>query len=87
MAYQEPINKYHLIDEIGIDIAYHKIHPCVVAEYEAREAAVFGNYTWKEFNELELGEKAMCIAHYRMHHKIDAVVQQEVTEYSKRRSR
>ena len=83
MAYQRPISKYQLTSELSIDIRYQKVHPNIVSEYEAMEAAVFGGYTWMAFTALQAEEQAVAIAHYRMHNRIDSVVQQEITRYTK----
>ena len=61
------------------------MHPGVVSEYEALEAAVAGNYTWTQFTRLSVEDKALCVARYRMHNRIDSVVQQEVTLYMRRK--
>jgi hypothetical protein len=37
------------------------------------EAARFGLYTWKEFQELDGDEMSDCIAHYLTHGQIEAV--------------
>lgn len=87
MAYSKPIQLYPISHDFNVDIRYHKIAPSVVAEYEAREAANFGHYTWEQFGVLDLDTKVECIAYFRMHNKIDAVVQQEVTAYTKSKQR
>ncbi len=84
MAYQRPIQKYHLRREINIDIRYHKVHPNIVADYEAMEAARFGHYTWVAFNRQSILERARCVAEYRMNHRIESVIQQEIADYTKR---
>lgn len=85
MAYQRPLQSYHVRREINIDIRYHKVHPNVVAEYEAMEAARFCNYNWGVFMRQPLYEQARCVAEFRTHHRIDAVVQQEIADHTKRK--
>lgn len=87
MAYQRPISRYRITNDLNIDIRYCRIHPNVVPEYEAMEAAVFGNYNWIEFNKLDLETRALCVAQYRMHNRIDSVINQEITAYSKAKAR
>ena len=55
-----------------------------MSEYEAMEAAVFGHYNWEQFSKLTTDRQAQCIAQYRIHNRVDAVVNQEVADYSKR---
>lgn len=85
-AYRKPIQNYRIINEVNIDIRYHKVHPGVVAEYEVLEASKFGNYTWEAFQALDVESKARCIAHNRLHNRIDNVIQQEISAYVKRRT-
>lgn len=84
MANRKPVKQYPLRHDIPIDIAYTKIHPNIVSEYEAMEAAVFGHYNWEQFSKLTLDKQALCVAQYRVHNRVDMVVNQEVADYSKR---
>lgn len=84
MAFQNPIKKYRIRHEIPIDIRYHKIHPNIVSEFEVMEACVACNYNWEEFLKLPLDRQAVCVAQFRMHNRIDSVVNQEVSDYSKK---
>lgn len=58
-----------------------------MSEYECREVAVASLYNWTQWLELDEGERAMCVAHCRVHHAIDANVQQAYTRYSERQAR
>lgn len=78
---------YRIVNEVQIDIRYHRIHPNIVPEYEVREAAIYGHYNWDEFVGLDRVEKALCLAQFRVHHRIDNVVQQEITSYTKSKMR
>src|SRR4051794_17097063 len=42
-----------------------------VAEYEAREAAIYCHYNWTEFQQLGRDERAACVAQYRIHIAIE----------------
>ena len=55
------------------------------AEYEVREAARFGNYNWREWQELEGLEQAEVIAHYRLNNAIEAHLNDAVNAEIKRR--
>lgn len=84
MESQRPISKFPIRREIPINIAYQKIHPAIVAEYEVREAAVFCNYNWSQFSLLTMEEQALCIAQFRLHNRIDMVVNQIAADHAKR---
>lgn len=43
-----------------------------VPEYEAREACIYSNYNWMQYQELDWQERAYTIAQYRMHNLIEA---------------
>lgn len=49
-----------------------------VSEYEVREAARFGNYSWSAWLELDYADRAVAVAHYRIHHLIEAHVNDAV---------
>lgn len=83
MANRKPISLYKTVSDINIDVAYLKIHPNIVSEYEAMEACIFGNYTWEVFQALPVDRQAECIAQYRSHSRVDSVVQSEITLYHK----
>lgn len=85
--WNRPINKYPLRREIPIDLAYVRVHPRIVPEFECREAAVFCHYTWMEYMELPDYEQAACVAHHRRHTQVESVIQQEITDYTKRKGR
>jgi hypothetical protein len=43
-------------------------------EFEAREAARWGNYTWPAFCAMDGEEQSAAVAHYRTHHQLEAVM-------------
>lgn len=43
----------------------------VVPEYECREAAVYACMPWPMFSELPSPEKALIVAHFRLHRAIE----------------
>lgn len=44
----------------------------MVPEYEAREAAVYCNYNWVEFQAVDPVERAKSVAQYRCHYLIES---------------
>lgn len=85
MVWQKPISKYPLRREIPIDLTYVRVHPRIVPEMEAREAANLCGYTWMDFIELPDYEQAAAVAFYRRHTQVESVIQQEITDYTKRK--
>ena len=58
-------------------IQYESLLPGLVSEYEEREAARWGGYTWPAWQALEREERIDGIAHYRLDrlislHQLDA---------------
>ena len=68
-----PIQNLYLPDRLNLEINYETFYGCV-SEMEAREAAIYCNYTLAEFDELPYSEKALSIAQYRLHNLIEAHV-------------
>lgn len=86
----EPITSLALHDAVRTGIEYEALIPGLVPPYEEREAALFGNYTWGAWRMLHYGDRAMGVAHYRLHllvemHRSDAVGA-EMRRRSQRRS-
>lgn len=58
-----------------------------VSEYECREACLYSGYTWPDWYNLDITERATCVAHYRMHMLIEAHVNEAVYKFSEAQSR
>jgi hypothetical protein len=73
----EPIEKVPLKSGIKTGISQIGLLGGLVNELEEREAALFGGYTWKQWQEFDLlsaegrYQRASGIAHYRIHHLIE----------------
>ena len=52
-------------------IVYQPLVPGLVPEIEAREAAVFGLYTWRQWQQLDWQERVDGVAHFRVHRAIE----------------
>jgi hypothetical protein len=50
----------------------------LVPEYEEREAARFYSLSMDQWNSSHPMERAKCVAHYRLHHMIEAFTQKAV---------
>ena len=82
-----PILSYSLPHPVDAGIR-QSVLPGYVTEYECRDAARFNNYTWTEWLEqLDNGERAMCVAYMRVSHAIEANVHDAHNQYSERMSR
>lgn len=46
--------------------------PGLLAEYEEREAALFGHYNWDQWSALPREQRLHGVAHFRLHNLIDA---------------
>lgn len=57
------------------------------AEFEAREAARWAGYIWPAFCDLDGDEQSVVIAHYRVHHQIEAVLAAAEAKKMKQRQR
>lgn len=75
--------KYKEQSDIDIDIVYVSPGPGIVPVFETMEAANAGGYTWSEYERLSYHKKLECVAWFRMHNKVDRVVQNEITIYHK----
>lgn len=67
-----------LRESVKTGIEYDTLFPGLVPPYEEREAALFSGYTPTAWRELDPEERAMCVAHHRLHnlialHQSDAV--------------
>lgn len=56
-----------------------------VPEYEAREAAKYSGYTYKEWKEIHYMERAQAVAHYRLHYRVEAFVSRATESYHNRK--
>lgn len=83
----EVITAVHLPRRIRVDIAVETPFEGFVPEYECREAAIFGNFNWTEWNALDAYERAACIAHHRMHMLVEAHVNEAVYKYNNAKSK
>lgn len=48
--------------------------------YEMREAARFGLYNWAQFEQLSASDQAGVVAHYRVHNKLQALIDQHQSQ-------
>lgn len=88
----EPITAVHLPRRIRVDIEINSdasavAEAALVAEYECREAAVFSNYNWTEWQELSAWDRASCVAHHRMHMLVEAHVNEAVYKHNNAKSK
>lgn len=83
MANQKPIGKYKIRQEVPIDIRFYRVSADFVPDFEVLEAATEGHYNLTQFWEVSDYERAVCVARYRMHNRIDSVVNQEVQDYTR----
>lgn len=67
-----PLKEYPLKKKYESGIIILSDDPSLVAEYEAREAAIYCHYNYTEFLELHPWERAKCVAQYREHYRIEA---------------
>lgn len=79
----EPLEKYP-IRTLYTGITFRRVFPGMVPEIEERDAAVFGRYTWMQWQKLPLEERAAGIAHYRIHYQI-TLHQQDVQDRESKR--
>lgn len=60
----------------------------LVSEYECREACIFANYNWSVWlTELDIYERATCVAHYRIHNAIESNINDAVSREQERLSK
>ena len=52
---------------VATGIEYRTRLPGLVPEFEEREAARFGHYTWVAWQQLTYEDRAFGVAHYRTH--------------------
>jgi hypothetical protein len=55
--------------------------------YEWEEAARWRGYKWEEFEELDGERQSRIVAHFRVHHQLEAVISHEQNREAKRRQR
>lgn len=58
-----------------------------IPAYEEREAARFGLFNWTEWRLLNTDDKAMAVAHYRVHSMITLHQQDAVNDEMERRNK
>jgi len=68
-------------------IEYQSLIPGLVPEYEEREAARFGHYTWRDWLSLPYLDRVVGVAHYRMFHLIELHHNDAVITEQERRER
>jgi len=78
-----PIQLLHLRRHVDVGIVIDS-QDGIVPEYEDREACVFSNYNWTNWLELTGMERAYAVAHYRMHHTIEAHINDAYDKAGKR---
>jgi len=61
--------------------------PDLVPVYEEREASRFSGYTPTAWRDLPHEERAMCVAHYRVHKMVEMHKELAVINEMKRRSK
>lgn len=74
----QPIQEMVLGEVVRTGIEYERLLPELVPSFEEREAALHSNYTPTAWRELDPWERAVCVAHFRLHilvslHQSDAV--------------
>lgn len=75
----EPIRIWGIRSKLDTQIDIDNLNPGLVPLYECLEACRFSGYTWYEWEEqLDSEQRAIAIAHYRMHNLIETHVQQEL---------
>lgn len=72
---------------IATGITTRPILPGTVPEYEEREAARFGHYTWAEWQQLPMRERVDGVAHYRLQRFIELHQSEAVNDVIDRRMR
>lgn len=56
----------------------------MVAPYEEREAARFNGYTWREWQDMDGWERALCVAYMRVNRAIGSHVAHAQVEAQKK---
>lgn len=67
----EAIETLPVRDTVTTGIDYASLLPGLVPLYEEREAAVYGHYRWRDWQNLPAEERAAAVAHFRLHRLID----------------
>lgn len=63
------------------------IFPGTIPEYEEREAARFGLYTWRQWGRLPKRDRIRGIAHYRVHRLIEMHEADALNAHAERQSK
>lgn len=84
-----PIWEHSLAHRVSTGIDYEVLLPDCVPIFEEREAAVYCGYNPTEWRGLDVGERAACVAQYRLHYLIEThsqdAVNKAVEQQQKRR--
>lgn len=87
----EPIWRYAISKPVQTGIGIEPLMDGLVPEFECREAAVYCHYRPNEFEQLPAGERAMCVAQYRLSRLVDLhsqdAVQSKMDRMAKARQR
>lgn len=83
LRHGQPIRESIIQRKYDPHITIENALPGMVAEYEAREAAIYCNYNWTEFTDISSQERAKSIAQYREHHRIEANMNDAAEKSSK----
>lgn len=69
----EPIQTYPLRRSIRTGISFDdvRVELGMIPEFEEREAAIFAGYSWKEWEQEKLSERAAAVACMRLSRMID----------------
>lgn len=78
--------EYYLPKQINVGLSFESTLGCV-PEYECREVAVYSHCPWHVWVELDYFDRALAVAHYRIHHLIETHVHDAVDKASKRKQR
>ena len=82
----QPILTYPLGNRVDAGIR-QEVQAGFTSQYECREAAKFSLYNWDQWLDLNVDERAMCIAHYRLSHAIEANVMDAHNRHNERLAR
>lgn len=80
-----PIENAFVRNPVRTGIHYEPTIPGCVPLFEEREAAVYCNYTPSEFRQLDVRERAACVAQFRAHHYVSQHSQDAVNAEINRR--
>ncbi len=67
----QPIMEHPLAETVRTGVAYNASLPGLVPLMEERDAAVFSQHNWADWEGLSWQERANAIAHFRLHHVVE----------------